>query len=393
MTKEFLGKKLTYARNRMGFSMQDIADRLSVKRQYVHKIETGKENKSFSEEQLEKIAEMLKVDTEYFFKPKDLSINNDQLHFRSISIPNYIRDRAKIYAEDFLSICLYIKSYIEPLGFELPYFDLEECYNDETITSQNLHKKEIEDISLSVREHLKLGLGPISNMVRVLESSGAIICTAHEISEKVDAFCNDDILPIVVRNDSKSSVRCRFDLAHELGHLILHKGVNNDVIENPMIEKQANHFASCLLLPKATFISDFPQFNRSRIPWDKLTEMKLKWKVSIAALIMRAHDLSLITEAARQKAFIHISHKGWRTCEVADHPDDPQYIELEEPELIKNAVNLLMNTYKDFLPSMKKDLGFSNELIRQIINMPEIPDKAFDAVIDKSSTSYLKVVN
>lgn len=387
MSKEFLGKRLTYARNRIGVSMQDIADLLSIGRQYVHKIETGKENKSFSDEQLYKIADMLGVDTEYFFKPNTISINNDQLHFRSVSIPNYTRDRAKIYAEDFLSICLYIKNYIEPLGLEFPNFDLDEQCNAETITSQKYHKIEIEKAALIVRENLKLGLAPISNMVRVLESSGVIICTAHEISKKVDAFCNDDILPIVVRNDSKSPVRCRFDLAHELGHLILHKGVNNDVIENPMIEKQANYFASCLLLPKATFINEFPQFHRARIPWDRLFEMKLRWKVSIAALLMRAHELGLISDSARQKAFIHISHKGWRTCEPADRSDHPKHIELEEPEMIKNAVNLLMNTHKDFLPKMKQELNLSNDLIRQIINMPDISNADFEF-----PKSYLTVV-
>ena len=372
MSNIFLGKRLTYARNRLGVSMQDIADLLSVGRQYIHKIETGKENKSFSDEQLEKIANELGVDIKYFFEPKAISISNDRLHFRSVAIPNYIRDRAKIYTEDFISICLYIKNYIEPLGLEFPHFILDEQCDASVITARQVHKKEVEEIAISVRKKLGVGVGPISNMARLLENSGVVICTAPEISSKVDAFCNDDVFPIVVRNDSKSPVRCRFDLAHELGHLIIHKGMSNDVVENPMIEKQANYFASCLLLPKETFINEFPRFLTSRIPWDNLLKMKLRWKVSIATLIMRAHDLSLITDAARQKAFMHISHKGWRTCEPADHSAHPQFIELEKPEMIKNAVQLLMNTHKGFLPSMSNELGLKGQLLREIINMPEI---------------------
>ncbi|WP_120498159.1 XRE family transcriptional regulator [Kiloniella sp. EL199] len=385
MLHEFKGKKLTYARNRVGMSMQDIADLISVKRQYVHKIETGKESKSFSGDQLLLIANHLGVDVEYFFKENEISISNDRLHFRSVSIPNYIRDRAKIYAEDFIAVCLYIRNYIEPLGLELPHFDLDEQCGTENITSNAHHKLEIEAIANEVRVILGLGFGPISNMVRVLETSGVIICTAPEISQKVDAFCNDDIFPVVVRNDYKSPVRCRFDLAHELGHLILHKGMNNDVVENPMIEKQANHFASCLLLPKTTFMTEFPQFHSKRIPWDSLLEMKLRWKVSIAALIMRAHELGLITDAARQKAFIHISHKGWRTCEPGDKPEHQKYIELEQPELIKNAVQLIMNTHKNFLPEMKAHLNFSNSLIRETIGMPNIPDVEFNENASKLS--------
>ncbi len=378
MSNIFLGKRLTYARNRLGVSMQDIADLLSVGRQYIHKIETGKENKSFSDEQLEKIANELSVNVRYFFEPKTISISNDRLHFRSVAIPNYIRDRAKIYAEDFISICLYIKNYIEPLGLELPHFILDEQCDASVITARQVHKKEVEEIAISVRKKIGVGVGPISNMARLLETSGVVICTAPEISSKVDAFCNDDVFPIVVRNDSKSSVRCRFDLAHELGHLIIHKGMSNYVIENPMIEKQANYFASCLLLPRETFLNEFPRFSTSRIPWDNLLKMKIRWKVSIAALIMRAHDLSLITDATRQKAFMHISHKGWRTCEPADHSDHSQFIELEQPEMIKNAVQLLMNTHKNFLPSMSNELGLKGQLIRRIINMPEIPSSSFE---------------
>jgi len=112
MSKEFIGTKLTYARNRAGVSMQDIADLISVKRQYVHKIETGKENKSFSDDQLAIISDTIGVDVGYFFQENVASISNDRLHFRSVSIPNYIRERAKIYAEDFITVCLYVKNYI-----------------------------------------------------------------------------------------------------------------------------------------------------------------------------------------------------------------------------------------------------------------------------------------
>lgn len=375
---KFLGNRLTYARNRLGVSMQDVAEWLDVGRQYVHKIETGKENKAFSDEQLAVVASRLGVEVSYFFRPQVISISNDRLHFRSIAIPNYIRDRAKIYAEDFISVCSYIKDFIEPLGLEFPHFSLDEQCDIDVITANRLHKREIEGVAEFVRDKLNIGGGPISNMVRLLETNGVVICTASEISTKVDAFCNNDVFPIVVRNDSKSAVRCRFDLAHELGHLVMHKGMSNDIIENPMIEKQANHFASCLLLPKEAFINEFPKFNKTRIPWDSLLKMKLRWKVSIAALIMRAHDLGLITDASRKKAFIHISHKGWRTSEPADSLRHPDYIETEQPEIIANAVRLLMNTHSDFLPNMSSSLGLSGKMIRDIIGMPELDVSNFE---------------
>lgn len=361
--------------------MQEIAELLDVGRQYIHKVETGKENKSLTSDQLNKVADELGVQVEYFSTSQQVRISNDRLHFRSVAIPNYIRDRAKIYAEDFISICSFIKDYIEPLGLEFPDFYLDEKCDSDSITSLNLHKVEVENVAMSVREYLSLGDGPISNMVRLLETNGVAICTAPEISSKVDAFCNDDVFPIVVRNSTKSPVRCRFDLAHELGHLLMHKGMNNDVVENPMLEKQANYFASCLLLPKETFVNEFPRFDRSRIPWESLIAMKFRWKVSIAALIMRAHDLSIISDSMRQRAFRYLSHKGWRTCEPGDSQEHSDFIELEEPEIIRNAVNLLMNSHRDFLPKMSAKLGLKGEMIKRIINMPEIDEWRFQSSI------------
>ncbi|MBL4602976.1 MAG: ImmA/IrrE family metallo-endopeptidase [Emcibacteraceae bacterium] len=261
---------------------------------------------------------------------------------------------------------------------EFPQFKLEEYFESVSLSPGLPHKAEIEKITLNLRDHLGLGRGPISNMVRVLETNGVIVSTAKDISSKVDAFCNDDVIPIVMRNDSKSSVRCRFDLAHELGHLIMHKGVTNCIDENPQIEKQANHFASCFLLPKETFIAEFPFFTKRRIPWDKLYELKFRWKVSVAAIIMRGHELGLIDDAARQKAFMHISHRGWRTCEEGDKLDNLNYIELEQPELLRNAVNLLKNSDPDFLPSMRQNIKFSARVLKAILGMEELLDSEFE---------------
>jgi Zn-dependent peptidase ImmA (M78 family) len=216
-------------------------------------------------------------------------------------------------------------------------------------------------------------------MVRVLESQGIIVTTARDISSKVDAFCNDDYFPIIVRNNTKSNVRCRFDLAHEFAHLILHQGVTNDIIKYPEIENQANYFASSFLLPRSTFIAEFPRFNNGRIPWFSLIELKKRWKVSIASLITRAFHLGIIDSNARKRAFIGISTKGWRTKEPLDDINEVDSITEEKPELIRNAVNMIMNTHTDFLPKMKDTLLLEPNLIKEIIGMPNLSPQKFIA--------------
>jgi len=374
----FAGERLTYARNRKGLSMQDIATLLGVQRQYIHKVETGRENKTFSQEQIQTVAAALGVCTSFFCTTNSNTISNDRLHFRSVAIPNYVREQAKILAEDVVAVCSFLREFIQPLGLAFPQFHLDEVIDSEHIKTDGLYASELEQAAEKVRELLELGDGPISNMVRVLESQGVVVTYSERISEKVDAFCNDDYFPVVVRNDKKSPVRCRLDLGHELAHLTLHKGVNNDIVNNQYIEKQANYFAACLLLPRKSFIAEFPKLKGRRIPWGKLLDMKARWKVAVSAIIMRAYHLSLIDSDTYQKAFIHISGKGWRTKEPMDDPNDADYIELEQPELLQNSITLLMNTHKDMLPKMKESLKLSNGTLREILGMYNLKDEDFE---------------
>ena len=378
MNDNFIGERLTYARNRKGISMQDIAELLGVQRQYIHKIETEKENKAFSHQQIQLIAKELGVDSDFFYQKPQNTISHDRLHFRSVAIPNYICEQARILAEDVVSVCSFVRDFIEPLGLSFPEFHLDGIADSEKIKTDALYANELEEVAQKVRDIVGLGDGPLSNMVRVLESQGIVVTYSENISEKVDAFCNNDYFPIVVRNDKKSPVRCRLDLGHELAHLILHKGINNDIISNPYIEKQANYFSSSLLLPRKSFVAEFPRFNGERIPWGKLLELKSRWKVSIASIIMRAHNLSLINAETYSKAFIQISSKGWRTKEPMDDRNDPDYIELEQPELIKNAVTIIMNTHKDMLPKMMETLKLDRDTIKKILGMPNLLDTDFE---------------
>jgi hypothetical protein len=71
----------------------------------------------------------------------------------------------------------------------------------------------------------QLGNGPIDDITVLIENSGVIVATVDGVDEKVDAFSMSRKRPVIIRNSSKESpCRYRFDLAHELGHLLMHDG-------------------------------------------------------------------------------------------------------------------------------------------------------------------------
>ena len=63
---------------------------------------------------------------------------------------------------------------------------------------------------------------------------------------------------ILLSADKDSGYRSRFDLAHEIGHLVLHRHIQRttDSARHKLMEQQAHHFAGEFLLPAETFASE-----------------------------------------------------------------------------------------------------------------------------------------
>src|SRR5699024_381834 len=83
---------------------------------------------------------------------------------------------------------------------------------------------QIHSIAAYARKRLGLSQSSNENLLFLLEKSGAFIFE-KELGEKIDAYSlwsEDDRAYIVLGNIKKSAVRRNFDLAHELGHLLMH---------------------------------------------------------------------------------------------------------------------------------------------------------------------------
>lgn len=90
--------------------------------------------------------------------------------------------------------------------------------------------------------------GPIANVLRLIESKGVVSSAVGVFSTKLDAFSlRTTLRPLLVLCSKKGDAgRRRFDVAHELGHLILHA---EPEAGNRQQEEQAHRFASALLMP------------------------------------------------------------------------------------------------------------------------------------------------
>lgn len=221
-------------------------------------------------------------------------------------------------------------------------------------------QEELELAAEQCRREWGLGEGPIDNMTRLAEKLGAFVTHFDSVSDEVDALSVPLARPFIVRNTAKKSpCRQRFDIAHEVAHLILHNGISTG---DRVTESQANRFASALLLPRASMLKYFPRPVGGRIDWNGLSQFKLNWKVSKAAIVYRAHQLSLLSDAQYKTAFDGLKRKG----EAIDEKED-YLIAPEKPLFFHNALKTFMDELGVDIPSLAEQLCITPALLIDLI--------------------------
>jgi Zn-dependent peptidase ImmA (M78 family)/transcriptional regulator with XRE-family HTH domain len=182
-----------------------------------------------------------------------------------------------------------------------------------------------EDAAGAVRKAWRMDRGPVADVVGTIESHGVVCTRLRFRDERVDAFSvNFSDHPVaVLATDKDKWDRSRFDAAHELGHLVMH----DEAAGVPEAERQANEFAAAFLMPARDLQGVLP----AHADWRRLMELKSKWGVSIAALLMRARRLGVMTETTYVSATKMMSARGWRRHEPVDGTP-------EVPALLQDAL-------------------------------------------------------
>lgn len=200
---------------------------------------------------------------------------------------------------------------------------------------RSLRDEDIEAIAGQIRSDWGIGLKPIVDLLPQMERSGIVIAAETMDTVKLDglsAWDERSARPFVLlANDKQSYARRQFDAAHELGHIVLHRGLSEDelVSDFEMIEDQANKFASALLLPAAQYSLEVTDLNL----WG-LERLKARWRVSIKAQIMRLRQLNILDGEAATRLFKGYSARGFSRGEPYD-----DVWKLQQPSLLGDIFN------------------------------------------------------
>jgi Zn-dependent peptidase ImmA (M78 family)/transcriptional regulator with XRE-family HTH domain len=299
-----IGERLQRARKGAGLALRALAKQADLSHTTISKFENEQQKPSSA--QLIKLAKILGVRTEYFFRPQTLKIDGIEYRKKSTlpqksldKIQADIIDQAERWHE---LLSLYPQAPIQ--AFAAPA-NLSECISN---------AEQLEAVAETVRSEWKLGLHCIPDMVDTLETQGImVISTTVDSTQKFDGLAGTiNAMPLIVVGANWAGDRQRFTLAHELGHLLLKGRLEGDLLAQE--EALCNRFAGAFLLPKQTLIEHLGK-NRHRLEPEELYLLKHEFGLSMQGILFRALHTEIITQTTFQSIYKFFSLKGWRSCE------------------------------------------------------------------------------
>jgi Zn-dependent peptidase ImmA (M78 family)/DNA-binding XRE family transcriptional regulator len=304
--------RLSLARRRRGFTKKSLAESLNVDQKTIIRYESGMIVPPSNV--LARLCLLLSFPEGFFFGSDFDEPTADGASFRGFAtMPAKDRDSALAAG----ALAFMVDDWITS-RFHLPPAALAE-----------IEFASPETAALYLRQQWGLGVRPIPNVVHQLEAKGVRVFSLTENTRAVDAFSVwRRLLPYVFLNTEKSAERSRFDGAHELGHLVMHK--HGGPHQGQSAEEQANQFASAFLMPEDDVRAILPRVDSL----NQIIESKKRWRVSVAALNYRLHKLRITTDWQYRQFAIQISERGF-------HKKEPYGIAREKSAVWQKVLDYL----------------------------------------------------
>lgn len=321
------------ARQARGHSAAELARRLGISPGMMSKLEHG--IVQLGDDRVQEIANELHYPPSLFYRPERVR-GSDSIcfhHRKRRTMP--VRKLDAIEAEMHLSQ-LRVRTLLGELEIEAPY---------EFPTLDPDEHGGVGGVARLLRAMWHVPTGPIVNLVRLVESAGAVVIVRDFGTQKLDGMScwAKSVPPLFFLNSAMPTARLRWTLAHEIGHLVMHWTPPEG---DP--EQEADEFAAEFLLPNAETRHDLRSLTFKRLP-----PLKAYWRVSMFALVKTGSVRRLLPANQVKSLYVQMSRLGWRTAEPYDLPP-------EQPVLTDQAISVHLNEH-----------GYSTGELARIINLYE----------------------
>lgn len=353
------GERIKQIRELKGWTQKEASELLGVNQPFMAKVEGDRLNPP--ERFMEKLSLASGFPYSFFSREPESDFPAGSLLFRAHAVMT-VKEAAEMYryAQVTFGIVrtMLTKRRFKPFPLNLPIRVSDDPREAASVTRS------------------ELGLSPdrpIPHLTNALEKVGLLILALPKSFEHREAFSLwagfDRSRPVVVLSGGKVGDRLRMNIAHELGHLVMHKPIVNPVRE---IEEQAFQFAAEFLMPANRMqLEIVPPVNL-----DTFTSLKQRWGVSIAALIMRARQLEIIKQRKYAQLFQQLSARGWRMREPRMYD-----VPVEKPRVVRQIAEMVYGNpirYK----KLAEDVGMPENFVRAIIeaHATKIPEQLTEEI-------------
>ena len=301
------GQRLELARKRAGFSLRRLSAALGGQpsHQTIRKYEIGETTPNSSV--LVALAKCLGVSVDFLMSDQVQVLAGVEFRKRASTSA---KDRARIQAEIMDQVDRYL-TVEERLALDTVH------WTPPVQPVRLTDEADAEKVADRVRDAWDLGEDPIPNLTELLEERGLKVFVVSLPSSVSGLTCwavrPDDggQVPVIVVNRNHCLERRRFTLANELAHRLL------DADASVNVERAANRFAGAFLAPAGHLrnqVSSARHPGRRQMSYDEVIRLKRFYRVSAAALLVRLHQIGVLSESAMRYAFQTFAN-GWRKSE------------------------------------------------------------------------------
>lgn len=286
---EDLTRRLKKARENVGLTLKEAASRLGFPSyQTLSKIESGQREV--------RVAELTKFAQAYFcslsdFLAPDIPKETPHIQWRCKPDPT----KKKAVERRVIQLSEQVALMEGLLRIEKQPFNLLPVTLNDICTNRH-----IDHLAEKAACLLKLGQRPALSLAKVLEQEYGVNIIYCPLAGSAASMVHPESGPVIVINGSDPPWRRKFDLAHELFHLITKNVVTKKMLDEPSIfkdtEKKADRFASALLLPREEVISELEKRvdENGEVSNGDIVEVARDFGVSTQALIYRLCHFGII---------------------------------------------------------------------------------------------------
>lgn len=292
-----LGYRIQRARKALGFSLRYLAEKIGLSHAAIKKYEDNEVTPS--SDMLIKLAKILHVRVEYFFRPERFTLVNIQYRKHADMPERHLEEiTAKILDQ------IERRVELESLFPSSPIQKFSKVDLPKKIKDIN----DIEVVADRIREQWNLGFEPLPDLIDIFEERGIKVFEIdNQHYPKFDGLYVDiNDMPVIVVGNQWAGDRQRFTLAHELGHLFLDGRLFSGIDE----ESWCNRFAGAFLLPKQTLITILGE-HRNYIEPRELSLLKQEFGISMTSILHRAEETGIISNALYRQLRSEFNERGW----------------------------------------------------------------------------------